>query len=193
MSPPETIVVKVGGSLFQWSGLPAALNRWIAAEAPKRIVLIAGGGPFAELIRSADRQFELGEEPSHEICVELLAGTARLLAAILPTAARTDQWDELNGELTNQRLIVFDPVRFLQTIEPKHRDPLPRNWTATTDSIAARIADLMSADELVLLKSASAPANHDFEQLAKSGYVDEAFPHFGAKPPGVRFVNLRDA
>ncbi len=70
---------------------------------------------------------------------------------------------------------------------------LPADWSVTSDSIAARIAITLSADELVLLKSASLPnaANCDIQEMSNAGYVDGFFVELANSINRVRFVNLR--
>jgi aspartokinase-like uncharacterized kinase len=75
---------------------------------------------------------------------------------------------------------------------------LPRSWQATSDSIAARVAEVLSAD-LVLLKSAGPPREifpegdraKVFANLAAAGYVDQHFPRAAAAVRAVEIVNLR--
>jgi hypothetical protein len=90
--------------------------------------------------------------------------------------------------------LIFDPARFLKTTEPiVDGDRLPASWDVTSDSIAARIARLLNARELVLLKSCLPPeqaATTEFR--AQSDYVDRGFRRFAAELPRIRFVNLRD-
>ena len=55
MSGPR-IVVKVGGSLFDWPDLGERLCRWLAVQEEKEILLVPGGGPTADVIRDCQRQ-----------------------------------------------------------------------------------------------------------------------------------------
>ena len=69
--------------------------------------------------------------------------------------------------------------------------PLPHSWDVTSDSIAARLAVLAGADELVLLKSGLPAGSLTLAQAAETGYVDRYFPVAAAGVPRVRCVNLR--
>ena len=60
----------------------------------------------------------------------------------------------------------------------------------TSDSIAARLAEVLGADEVVLLKSQDPPSQASLAELAASGYVDAWFPE-AAAGLSVRLVNLR--
>ncbi|MFP6671619.1 MAG: hypothetical protein VB857_09420 [Pirellulaceae bacterium] len=57
MSVPAIRVVKIGGSLFDYSDLAAAWNQWLSRESKMMTVIIAGGGPYADLVRQWDKQF----------------------------------------------------------------------------------------------------------------------------------------
>ena len=177
-------VIKVGGSLLDWSGLAVGLNTWLGQQSPAVNILIAGGGEFAEAIRRMDAAHGLGEEAAHWLCVDALAVTAPLLGAIagLPVVQRSE---EIPVEIPSA--CVFDPVPFLHDVE--HRSfapPLPHRWSVTSDSIAARVAEHLSARELVIFKSCLPGAT-------RTGYVDDYFSVAAANLPTVRCVNLRSA
>lgn len=191
MSALPVRVVKVGGSLFGWAEFVSAWRGWLAEQPPAVNVLIAGGGKLADVIREADAAWGLGEEASHWLCVELLDVSARLLAAVLPEARREDSWDGLLRLLSDgdgHQPIVLSPGQFLVEVEAGlPPQPLPHRWSVTSDSIAARIAQVLSAAELVVLKSADPPGPF----AHGPPYVDH---HFAAVSEGlnrVRFVNLR--
>lgn len=205
VGPSGLRVVKVGGSLLAYDGLVPAFRQWLDRQPPLPTVLIAGGGDLVEIIRQADCRFGLGEEVSHWLCVSAMSVTARLLAALLPEAAlvadgvgslfRSTRMPMVNGlaEKDSRPLFVFDPEPFLREEEHMHFDPLPHTWNVTSDSIAARLAEVLGADELVLLKSASGASHPTREAAAAAGYVDPYFPRAVANVARVRWVNLRSA
>lgn len=191
---PILRVVKVGGSLLDWLQLPAALEAWLTNQPRALNILLCGCGPFGDVIRRADRDFSVGEEASHWLCIELLATTARLLSAIFPAAEHLEEFEQLSQRIAGQSAnIIFDPREFL-----RHREPtlpgcvLPHSWSVTTDSIAARLAEVLRADELVLVKSTDAP-QISLTDLAAAGYIDAHFPTAATALKAVRIINLKAA
>lgn len=193
-------VVKVGGSLLDWSELPLALADWLDRQPPGVTIMIAGGGEFAEIIRKVDATHALGESASHWLCVDALSITARLLATLTrsPLVRRIEDlpwklWTEAERK-TGRASCVFDSSQFLRNVEPHLSPPLlPHTWQVTSDSIAARIAQVLPAGELVLLKSRLPPGGADLAAAAEAGYVDGHFPTAAALLPLVRCVNLRSS
>ena len=184
-------VIKVGGSLFDFGGFVPAWNRWLTEQTPAANVLIAGGGPLADVVREADAAWGLGDEAAHWLCVDVLAVSARLVAATLKESRLETHWDRLLQLLAGSdcRLpIAFCPVQFLQQVEARFPpQPLPHRWSVTSDSIAARIAGILGAGELVLLKSADPPTRAPHQPPYVDGYFAKAAEGLNR----VRFVNLR--
>ena len=184
-------VVKVGGSLLEWPHLPIALPLWLDAQPPGRNVLIAGGGQLADWLREADARFQLGQSVSHRLCLEALRVTAVLLAELLPESRLVTTFEALQALVhspADRAVGVFCPYRFMIEWEPaRHPQPLPATWAVTSDSIAARLAEMIQADELVLLKSADPPPAGP----TSGGYVDDYFAAATQKLANIRYVNLR--
>jgi len=183
-------VAKVGGSLFDVPELPAALRCWLEAQ-PGITVLIAGGGPLADSVRAADQRFQLGEEICHELCLKTMGLSADILAALLPEASLWRARDVTREEIARAAvpLVVMDPGPLM--LQASMKAQLPSTWDVTSDSIAACIADLIEAQELVLFKSIDLPPNKTRSQASELGLVDAFFPEATAQRHTVRWVNLR--
>ena len=195
MSVPAIRVVKIGGSLFDYPGLETAWNQWLSRESKMMTVIIAGGGPYADLVRQWDKQFSLSEETAHWMCVTSMNITAALLHQQLPGSRLIEDWQELikwRSSDNQQGAAVFLVESFLKTVETSlPGDSLPRTWAVSSDSIAARVAEVLAAEELVLGKSTSISAGSDWQQLADEGFVDQYFSEIATRLPVVRWVNLR--
>ncbi|HIF33325.1 MAG TPA: hypothetical protein EYG57_05660 [Planctomycetes bacterium] len=186
-------VVKVGGSLFDFEGLVPALREWIDTQSPATHILIAGGGPFTDVVRQIDDRFSIGSVNSHWMCVRLLDCTTRMMVLLLPEADLVTRFEELEiyCQYNEGRIVAFSCEQFLQQLDPQAKEEqLPQDWSVTTDSIAARLSSAIDADELVLLKSCDPIPLANAPQLALAGYTDD---HFGSVAAGLdlRWVNLR--
>ena len=186
-------VIKLGGSLLDLDGLTERFRRWLAAQPPMTSVTVVGGGRLADVVRDAFARRELDEEAAHWLCIRLLGVTAELVHRLLPESVRTACCDALRAETNAGRLVVFEPETFLRREEPRlDPPPLPHSWDVTSDSIAARLAERLSAEELVLLKSRLPQGRRTLAGAAESGCVDRFFPQAAVQLAKVRAVCLRD-
>lgn len=186
-----TRVIKLGGSLLDWSELPVRLRRWLAAQSPAANVLIVGGGPIVEGLRTIDRAQRLSASASHWLAIDAMSLTARVLVELLPEAMFVDSLASIDRG-ANGGPLVLDVAPLLRA-EQGSDSALPESWDVTSDSIAAHFANQLNASELVLLKSTDPPQASDLQtadSLACAGYVDAYFPHV-ASELAIRCVNLR--
>ena len=71
-------------------------------------------------------------------------------------------------------LPILDAYAFAQADESRpHR--LRHSWQVTSDSVAVRVAVVVEAPRLILLKSVSLPADTPWEEAARQGIVDPEF------------------
>ena len=84
-------------------------------------------------------------------------------------------------------------VRLLEEVDDRGPDPLAASWEVTSDSIAARIAVLLGARRLILLKSVGLAADISRAEAARLGLVDAMFPQIARQLEVVELVCLRDA
>jgi aspartokinase-like uncharacterized kinase len=195
VSEPTLAVVKVGGSLFDWSELPDCLAAYLAARharnAGEHLVLIAGGGPAADWIRSLDQLHSLGDVAAHRLALHALDLTAKVLAGLLPGSLLVDRLEMLDTACDRRAIMIASPRQMLAEIERAGAGPLPATWDVTSDAIAARIAVHLEARTLVLLKSARLPEGANREDAARLGLVDPMLPSVARLIPQVEYVNLR--
>ncbi len=137
-------VVKVGGSL---GARPAHLRRLmetLAAAARRHwIVVVPGGGSFADAVRLADRRFRLGDSAAHWMAILAMDQYGHLLAHLAPRARLVRS----RRELSPGGLNVLAPSAWL-----RRADPLPHSWDVTSDSIAAWFARTLRVRRLMLVK-----------------------------------------
>lgn len=144
------LVVKVGGSLMdKVSSVIATLKS--AAQSPDcafdKIVLVPGGGIFADEIRSMNAD----DETSHWLAVLAMEKFGYLISALgVPAVDKLSDCVSAGGKILV--LLPYKPMR--------EYDPLPHSWDITSDSIAAwaasELSERLGGDcrvSLLLLKS----------------------------------------
>src|SRR5919201_5329298 len=77
------VVVKVGGSLFDWPVLGQRLELWLKTLEPMRVLLVPGGGITVDVVRNLDQCQSLGGESAHWLALRGLTLNAYLLETIL--------------------------------------------------------------------------------------------------------------
>jgi aspartokinase-like uncharacterized kinase len=191
MSPSLT-VVKVGGSLYDLPDLAPRLRRWLAAERAGGVLLVPGGGPAADVVRDFDRRHHLGEEASHWLALRALSLNVHFLAALLPSARVLHDVEAWHRAWQENSIPILDVFSFARADEARP-DRLPHSWAVTSDALAARVAVVAQARELVLLKSTTIPPGMDWQEAGQRGLVDAMLTEVLRAAPDlrVRAVNLR--
>jgi aspartokinase-like uncharacterized kinase len=175
-------VAKVGGSLFDLPDLRHRLTAW-ASSRSGTVLLVPGGGDGADVIRRLDRVHGLGEEAAHWLALRVLAVNAAFLGALLEIAL-------VPGPPAASGLTVLDPYAFCRFDEGRP-GALEHAWTATSDAIAARVAEVAGGN-LVMLKSTNLPDGLSWPDAATAGLVDGTFATVVRRANlGVAWVNLR--
>src|SRR5688572_9957408 len=82
------IVVKIGGSLLgDIEQLDTALSAITRAAQSKRLLIVPGGGAFADVVRDVDRRIGIPDDAAHWMAILAMDQYAHLLAARLPAGA----------------------------------------------------------------------------------------------------------
>ena len=184
-------VIKVGGSLFASSSGLGRAAAWMNERSQHSPwVVITGGGIWADRIRDLDRTQNLSAGVAHRLALRAMSLTSWILAQLLD-CPHFATWDELRAwQPSLATCCVFDAFQFCEEIEPGSDIPtLPIGWQVTSDSIAARLAVALNAEELILLKS-TLPDCRDVVGATAEGYVDNFFPRAAEHLKRIRCVDL---
>lgn len=187
-------VVKVGGSLFDLPDLGERLREWLARQRPAHNVLIAGGGPLVEQIRTWHADEPIEDAAAHWMCIDLLTVTAHMLHAWMPEIPLVEDDCLLCQRVGEPGATIFGPAPWMRHSEPGLPGTwLPSSWETTSDSIAGRLAAALLADEFVLMKSAlpRRKTSRELSALAAVGYIDSVLAQMAPELPPTRLVNLR--
>ena len=134
MSDPRPLVVKIGGGLLRDEGLEGlrracAEVKEIAVGRP--VLVVPGGGPFADAVRAVDADVGLGDAVAHRLALHAMDQLGVLLAPLL----------------------AGDEISVLPVAQTFSGSPeIPESWAITSDSLAVFAAAAIGADETVLLK-----------------------------------------
>jgi 5-(aminomethyl)-3-furanmethanol phosphate kinase len=169
------IVVKVGGGLLAHAGdFDTVLTTIAAAAQERRVLIVPGGGPFADTVRQVDRHLKLTDDAAHWMAVIAMDQCGHLIADRLARSVLVADQGAIAIALNGGQLPVLEASRWI-----READPLPHTWDVTSDSIAAWVAGQTGARRLVLVK----PRGTRERAGAAGALVDAYFPR--AIPPGV--------
>jgi hypothetical protein len=200
-------IVKLGGSLLD---LPDAFDRfqaWRAMEMGTRGVLVVGGGNTADLVRDADRRFNLGESRAHWLAIRAMQFNAHLIAGILPKTKMVASHEQAQDAWREGFLAVVEPWEWLGNEELRDKTlAIPHRWSFTSDSIAAHIAThwpkgKQDRVQLTLLKSTlpskiepHVDANESpIARAVRLEVVDPDFKETSATLAHVQLIDLRNS
>jgi len=188
MSAP--IVIKVGGSLYEWADLAPRLRGFLDHLRNHRVLVVPGGGRMVDIIRELDRQHALGETTCDDLALRALSVSARFLGALLGRSVVVESLEECRGAWERNDMPILNCHSFLRATCERETG-LPSSWDVTSDSIAAFVARRVGAQRLLLLKSTDDFTRGDWQQASRDGFVDRWFPRMVGRDLAVEVVNLR--
>lgn len=141
-------LIKVGGSLASRPERLRTLGEAIAAAAQfHSLVILPGGGPFADRVREFDQAHRLSDDSAHWMAILGMDQYGFALCDKIPGSRLVEDRGGILAAHDEGRVPVLAPSRWLRAT-----DELPHSWEVTSDSLAAYLATLLGADQLVLVK-----------------------------------------
>ena len=139
-------VIKIGGSLAEDPADLSALCNKLGKIAKKyRIVVVPGGGKFADVVREFDQRFVLSPGISHRMALLGMDQFGLLLSQIIPNSCAVYLLNDAKQLSETKVVPIFLPSRLMF-----REDPLENSWDVTSDSIAAYVASRLHATKVVL-------------------------------------------
>ena len=172
-------IAKLGGSLAG----SERLRPWLAALAARSdLVLVPGGGPFADAVRAAQPRMGFDDGTAHHLSLLAMEQYGRALCALHPGLAPVATAQEIRDCLA----LSPGPTPVWMPVAMALADPrLPRVWDLTSDSLAAWLCGRLGGRGLVLVKAVALPPQEiSLEALARVGIVDPLLPRI-AQEAGV--------
>jgi len=141
-------VIKIGGALASIPGALDRVCREVAAAAVRHMILVVpGGGPFADAVRQCDHTLSLSPSTAHWMAVLGMDQYGHVLANRIPGAVLVEEPGAVFQSLDHGSVVVLAPSRWLRA-----SNVLPHSWDVTSDSIAAFVAGALDAARLILIK-----------------------------------------
>ncbi len=163
MSELSPLVVKVGGGLLRAEGLDGlrrACGEVLELARTRPVLVVPGGGPFADAVRAVDAEVGLSDAAAHLLALRAMDQLGVLLAPMLPGA-----------ELLDHLVAPASLGLLLAAPALAGRPEIPESWEVTSDSLAVLAAGAIGADEAILLKPV--------DDGAVDGYLAEAVRRTG--------------
>ena len=136
-----------------------------------RIIIVPGGGLYAEQVRLMQSVWKFNDLVAHELALLSMEQYAHLMCRIEPELKVASSKDELIASLENNSVPIWLPYSMVS----KQRD-IPASWAVTSDSLALWLAGQLNAKSLILIKSTELSSNYmSVKQLSSVGLVDDYF------------------
>ncbi len=110
------------------------------------MMIIPGGGHFADQIRKIDRGYHFKPSTSHKMAILAMDQYGLYLSELLPTAKKVQSLSAAK----KAGYAILLPSQLLFKVSEKE---LPHSWDVTSDSIACYIAAKLKAEKLILIKT----------------------------------------
>jgi hypothetical protein len=143
----DAVIVKIGGSLASYpKKLRTLCTKLAELSQEHKLIVIPGGGEFADAVRKLDKRFSLSPSTSHRMAILGMDQYGLLLSDLLPSSHIVNNLEHLQETLDLGKLPVFLPSTFLFA-----DNALENSWDVTSDSIAIYVAGQLHATRTILV------------------------------------------
>jgi aspartokinase-like uncharacterized kinase len=148
------------------------LMRRLGARGSGRLVIVPGGGEFADAVRAAQQRHTLSDAAAHRMALLAMHMVGAMLVEFAPGFVLAETVDEFAVAWRRELTPIWAPARMVLAASE-----IPASWDVTSDSLAAWLAHRLGAAKLVLVKSCPVPPEiaRDAQALTEAEVVDRGF------------------
>ncbi len=143
----------------------------LAEHGAGRVVIVPGGGIFADQVRKAQTRWQFDDVTAHKMALRAMEQFGLLLqgmeARLIPARSETD----INDVLNSNHVPIWFPYEMVAD-----NPEIVASWDITSDSLSLWLAEHLNYRNLALIKS-TVPENENYaaDFLAQYNYLDHAF------------------
>jgi len=127
-------------------------------------------------VRIAQSQWGFDDVAAHRMAILAMQQMAWLMNSLMPEFAVIADAARLACAEQANSIVIWSPQ-----VEQLDKANIAASWDVTSDSLAAWLAGVIEADELIVVKSAPIPEHLSLPDLQQQGILDAAFQHSTAQ------------
>lgn len=165
-SKSSPVVLKIGGSVARTADtLCAVLDAVQSSQRP--IVVVPGGGVFADAVRTAQADLGLNDRTAHLMAISSMHQSALMMVGLCPELVACESLSEIRCVIAAGGKCIWMPFD-----ECENDAALPSDWSTTSDAIAARLCERLGDLPIVFVKSRLPEGNCGISQLVSANLID---------------------
>ncbi len=136
-----------------------------------RVVIVPGGGIFANQVRRAQTRWQFDDATAHKMSLRAMEQFALLLQGMEPRLIPARSEIDINDVLNSNHVPIWFPYEMVAD-----NPEIVASWDITSDSLSLWLAEKLNCKQLALVKS-TVPENGNYaaDFLSQHNYLDHAF------------------
>ena len=166
----KTIIIKIGGKILEdpedLNSTISQLKQLLDKKSIQKIIIIPGGGSYANFVRLIDQKLNIGNDLAHWMAIYAMHHNGYLLSEKYSFIKPFEGFKEL--ELSKELFSIFLPFNYLYQF-----DELPHSWDVTSDSITLYFAHKLELKECYFIKDVDGIINKEnlvLREITAKGY-----------------------